>query len=106
MKLCDTLDLYTDFLITQNHLAKATSCSSLIDHKVKHGTFTRALSIRNYDSVYLWKENTKIVKNHSNDEGFLIVDNSVIHKSYSKVNEIVNYHYDHAVGKPVKCKNG
>jgi hypothetical protein len=89
MKLRDTLDLYTDFLITQNHLATATSCSALIDHKVKHDTFTRALSIRNYDSIYLWKSNIKTVKKHSNYEGVLILDNSVIHKSYSKVNEII-----------------
>jgi hypothetical protein len=105
MKLRDTLDLYTDFLITQNHLATATSCSALIDHKVKHDTFTRALSIRNYNSAYLWKANTKTVTEHSNDEGVLILDNSVIHKSYSKINEIVNYHYDHAVGKSVKGIN-
>ena len=40
-----------------------------------------------------------------NDEGVLILDNTVIAQPYSKVNEVVNYHYDHAHGSIVKGVN-
>jgi hypothetical protein len=102
MKLNAALDLYTDFLIVQNSLATSTGCAELINHKVKHDTFTRALSIQKYDSKFLWGNNSKLVRSIQNDNGVLISDNSVIHKLYSKRNELINYHYDHAFGKAVK----
>jgi len=105
MKLNAALDLYTDFLIVQNSLATSTGCAELINHKVKHDTFTRALSIQKYDSKFLWVNNSKLVRSIQNDNGVLILDNSVIHKLYSKRNELINYHYDHAFGKAVKGIN-
>lgn len=105
MKLKAALDLYTDFLIVQNSLATSTGCAELINHKVKHDTFTRALSIQRYDSKFLWENNSKFVRTIQNDNGVLILDNSVIHKPYSKKTELVNYHYDHAFGKAVKGIN-
>ena len=105
MKVSHTLDLYTDYLIVQNSHATATGCSDLIDNKVAHDTFTRALSIDDYDSEFLWKNIKTDVRLAQNSNGVLILDNSIIAKPYSEVNELINYHYDHAVGDIVKGIN-
>jgi len=105
MNCAKLLDIYTDYLIVQNAQATATGCSELLDNKIKHDSFTRLLSSKQYDSKYLWEENKKTVRTVENNHGILILDNSIIHKTYSSLNEVINYHYDHAKGSVVKGMN-
>ena len=37
-------DLYTDYLIVQNHYATVTGCAELVNDLVSHDSFTRMLS--------------------------------------------------------------
>ena len=105
MNRTELLDIYTDYLIVQNSQATATGCSDLVNNKIKHDSFTRALSAEQYGSKYLWEENKKIVRPIENDDGVLILDNSIVHKIYGAINEVINYHYDHAEGKVIKGMN-
>lgn len=105
MKSEELRDLYTDYLIVQNQHATSTGCSDLVDNLISHDSFTRLLSKTNYDSKYLWQQSKDFVRAHENDCGVLSIDNSILHKTYSAINEVVNWHYDHGVSRVVKGMN-
>jgi hypothetical protein len=105
MKLAQVNDIYTDYLITQTGQSTATGCSELLDNTVKHDAFTRMLSGGEYDSKFIWSTNKSAIRQVEDNEGVLILDNSICHKPHSKINEIICYHYDHAEGRTVKGIN-
>ena len=94
--------LYKEFLLCQNGLASATSCSDLIDNKVKHDTFTRLLNIGDYTSKELWKEAKTVIDFQTSEDDCLLLDNTIGEKPYSTENEFICWHYDHAKGRSVK----
>ncbi len=49
------LDLYTDYLISQNHYATATGLSELLDGKISHDQITRFLHKEELTSRELWQ---------------------------------------------------
>lgn len=98
------LDLYTDYLISQNGYATATGMSSICD--VSHDKITRHLNMSNYNSKELWLEVKDDVRKHENeDDGALILDDSIEEKPYTDENEIMCWHYSHAKGRHVKGVN-
>lgn len=105
MKLSKVNDIYVDYLITQHGQSTATGCAELIDNDVKHDSFTRMLSIEDYDSKFIWESNKRQVRQVEDGDGVLILDNSVCHKAYSSLNEVICYHYDHAEGRAVRGIN-
>lgn len=105
MRMTQVNDIYIDYLITQNAYSTATGCAALLDNQVKHDSFTRMLQKGDYDSQFVWSSNKASVRQSENDDGALILDNSICHKPHSQVNEIINYHYDHAEGRTVKGIN-
>lgn len=52
---CDLLDIYTDYLICQNHCATATGLSLLLDKEISHDKITRFLNKKAFDSKDLWE---------------------------------------------------
>ena len=56
-------------------------------------------------SSYLWQIAKPICKKISSDDAILILDDSVEAKPYSKTSSLINYHFDHTVGKSVKGVN-
>ena len=50
----DTLELYTDYLISHIGYATATGLSSLLDGEISHDKVTRFLSERQYTGKDLW----------------------------------------------------
>lgn len=105
MKISDVNDIYIDYLITQNGHATSTGCSELLDNEVKHDAFTRMLSKGNYDSKFIWKKSKATVRQVEDDDGVLILDNSICHKPHSKLNELICFHYDHSEGRVVRGIN-
>ena len=49
------LDLYSDYLISSNHLATATGLSDVLDNKISYVKITRFLSKETFTSIDLWK---------------------------------------------------
>ena len=45
------------------------------------------------------------VRSLENNDGVLILDNSIIHKTYGTLNEAINYHHDHGEGRVIKGMN-
>ena len=105
MKIARVNDIYVDYLITQHGQSTATGCSELIENDVKHDAFTRMLSIQEYDSKFVWESNKRQIRKVEDNDGALILDNSVCHKPHSSLNEVICYHYDHAEGHAVRGVN-
>ena len=101
MKLQESSNLYTEFLLCQTSQASATMCSSMLDNIVKHDSFSRMLQLGSYGSHYVWNKAKSLLKSLKKSFKYLSLDNTIIHKPDSKVNELVNWFYDHSVGKAV-----
>ena len=89
----------------QNNHATATGCSDLLSNIISHDSFTRMLSHNECASQYLWNKTKDFVREHEHNHGILSLDNSILHKPHTKVNEVITWHYDHGVGKVVKGIN-
>lgn len=101
----DILDLYSDYLISQNHYATATGLSSLLDGEVSHDKITRFLNLKHFTSKDLWHYVKPVVRKEEREGGVLIIDDTIEEKPYTNENEIVCWHFSHAKGRCVKGIN-
>lgn len=100
------LDIYSDYLIAQNHYATATGLSDLLEGQISHDRITRFLNSKELASKELWEYvKTEIRKVEQATGGALIVDDTIEEKAYTDENEIVCWHYSHAKGRCVKGIN-
>jgi len=100
------LDIYSDYLISQNKHATATGLSELLPGELSHDQVTRFLHSGNYGSKELWLYVKQLVRQQENtDDGVLILDDSVEEKSYTDENEVICWHYSYAKGRHVKGIN-
>jgi hypothetical protein len=101
----DMLDIYTDYLICQNKYATATGLSDMVDGEFSHDKVTRFLRQGDFDSKMLWKYVKSTVRERENQNGVLILDDSIEDKPYTDENEVNCWHYSHAKGDVVKGIN-
>jgi len=104
MNVNNLLDLYTDYLLVTPTYSTATGLSLVTDNKVSHDQVTRLLSSK-IDSTTLWLKAKVMVQEIRTSEGLLIIDDSIEPKKHTKVNSLINWHYDHCSGKSVKGVN-
>jgi hypothetical protein len=101
----EIFELYIDYLVTSFSYTTATGLSSLLDGEISHDQVTRFLSHKQFSSADLWKNVKKDVRDIESDEGVLIFDDTVQEKRYSSENTLINWHFDHTVGRTVKGIN-
>jgi hypothetical protein len=101
----ELLDLYSDYLITSFSLTTATGLSELVDQAYSHDQITRFLGKEEYDQKKYWKTIKPIVRAVEQEEGVLLIDDTIEEKPYTDENDIVCYHYDHTQGRAVKGIN-
>ena len=100
------LDIYSDYLISQNHHATATGLSRLLDGNLSHDQITRFLNKDELNSKHLWQYVKKEVRNHEAEKGgALIFDDTIEEKSHTDENDTVCWHYSHAKGRCFKGVN-
>lgn len=100
------LDIYTDYLISQNKYATATGLSQLLDGEISHDKVTRFLNKNQFDSQDLWKFIKPYLRQIEQSEGgVFIVDDSIEEKPYTDENDIVCWHFSHAKGRCIKGIN-
>lgn len=100
------LDIYSDYLISQNKYATATGLSALLDGEISHDKVTRFLNKEEFDSKDLWKYVKDTVGKYQQESGgILIIDDSIEEKPYTDENEIVCWHFAHDKGRNVKGIN-
>ena len=99
------LDLYSDYLIFQNQYATATGLSQLLGGAISHDKITRFLNGKEHTSKELWNYVKPQVKKHEEEDGVLIVDDTIEEKSYTDENGIVCWHYSSSKNRHVKGIN-
>jgi len=99
------LDLYSDYLLSSFGQTTATGLSKLMDGKISHDQVTRMLSSSKMTSKAWWKLIKPHVREIEQEDGVIIIDDSIVEKPYTDENEIICWHYDHAKGKTVKGIN-
>ena len=105
MKRSDAFKFYIDYFIANTGQATATELSKLTDNQLKHDYISDWLSQTDMDSKEYWKQIKKFVRKIETDESWISIDDTICPKPHSTENEIVNYHFDHTVGKAVKGIN-
>tara|TARA_B100000029_G_C17467015_1_gene920622 strand:+ start:104 stop:1153 length:1050 start_codon:yes stop_codon:yes gene_type:complete len=101
----DMLDIYTDYLICQNHHATATGLSEMLDGEFSHDKVSRFLRFESLDSKSLWEYVKSSVREKASSQGVLLLDDTIEEKPYTDENEINCWHYSHAKGRVVKGIN-
>lgn len=102
----ELLDIYTDHLISQQHLATATGLSLLLDGQMSHDRVTRFLNNNSFGSKELWQYvKSEVHRQEQERGGALIIDDAIEEKPYTDENEIVCWHFSHTKGRHVKGIN-
>ena len=100
------LDIYSDYLIAQNHYATATGLSELLDGQISHDKITRFLNSKETTSKDLWEYTKPHIRKIEQDTGgVLILDDIIEEKTYTDENEIICWHYSHAKKRCIKGVN-
>jgi hypothetical protein len=99
------LDLYSDYLISSFGATTATGLSSLLEGDLSHDQITRFLAGQQRTSADLWRLAKPYVRQIQQEEGALIVDDSISEKPSTDENDIVCWHYDHSTDRQVKGIN-
>ena len=102
----ELLDLYSDYLISQNHYATATGLAATLDGEISHDQVSRFLRAGNYGSKELWEYIKPEVRRHAQTSGgVLLLDDTISEKNYTDENLINCWHYSHAKHRHVKGMN-
>jgi hypothetical protein len=76
-----------------------------MDGEISHDQVTRMLSSSKMTSKAWWKLVKPHVREIEQEDGVMIIDDSIVEKPYTDENEIICWHYDHAKGKTIKGIN-
>ncbi len=102
----ELLELYSDYLLSAFSHTTATGLSAMTGGEVSHDKVARFLSGKGMDSRALWGLVKPLVreleKEAPQEEGVLIVDDTIEEKPYTDESELVCWHYDHSKGRNVK----
>jgi len=95
-------DIYINFILSSFGKIEMTKLSTILDGKYSHDVFTKNLLLNDEIETDkdLWKRVKPILREYENkDDGCLIIDDSLLAKPYTKVSDMVCWHYDHTIGK-------
>src|SRR3954465_11463612 len=101
----ELLDLYSDYLISAFGQTTATGLATLLDGQVSHDRVQRFLAGTKRTSSDVWQTVKPHVRAIQQDDGVLIVDDSIAEKPYTDENDIICWHYDHTTGGMTKGIN-
>ena len=100
------IDIYINFLISSFGKIEMTKLSEILDGLYSHDIFTKMLLNYNKNTDVdkeLWLRVRGMIRKYENErDGCILIDDSILHKPYTKENDIVAWHYDHSSGKCVK----
>jgi putative transposase len=85
-----SLDLYTKFLIANHNKYSGVELSKTSDSPLSHDSVSKWLRDETFDSKNLWSHVKDMI---DRETGYLIVDDSVLDKRFSKNNELVGKHW-------------
>jgi hypothetical protein len=96
-------EIYINFTISSFERIEMTKLSKLTGKS--HDIFTKGLLLKDSldDEKRLWKSIKPFLRDYENkDSGCIIIDDMLMHKPCTKVNDVVCWHYDHVSQKMAK----
>ena len=99
------LELYSDYLLCSFGATTATGLSALVEGAISHDQVTRFLSVADYDAKTLWQHVKGMVRAIQEDDGVLIIDDTIQEKPHTDENDLICWHYDHSQNRTVKGIN-
>jgi len=96
-------DIYINFTISSFEKIEMTKLSKLTGRS--HDIFTKHLLLNDLidDERRLWKSIKPLLRDYENEEsGCIVIDDMLMHKPWTKANDIVCWHYDHVLQKMQK----
>jgi hypothetical protein len=105
MKNKELLDIYSDYLISAFGQTTGTGLAELLGGSVSHDRIQRLLSKEQLSAADLWQLVKPYVRQIEQEDGVLIIDDSIAEKPYTDENEIICWHYDHSQDRSVKGIN-
>ena len=99
------VELYSNYLISAFALITATGLSQRLDNAVSHDPITRFPSGADYTSRDRWALVKPTVRAIAADDGLLIFDDTIQEQPHRDANEIIAWHFDPCVNRPVKGVN-
>lgn len=99
------LEIYSDYLISSFGQTSTTVLSRLLDDTISHDQITRFLEQGVAFSSTLWLLAKPLVRRIEREDGVISIDDCVQPKPHSRENGVIEWHYDHSVGRVVKGMN-
>ncbi len=99
------VDLYSDYLLTSFNLSTATGMSKMLDGVYSHDQISRFMAQPMLTQKEYWKAVKPLIRKIEIDKGIICVDDFIIPKPHSTMNDMINYHFDHTQGRSVKGIN-
>ena len=99
------LELYSDYIISSFGQITATELSRALSGSISHDKITRFLSKEDLSSKELWKLVKPVVRKQEQEDGVLIVDDTIEKKPHTKESELICWHHDHQSNRSVKGVN-
>ena len=97
--------MYSDYLLCSFGATTATGLSALVEGAISHDQVTRFLSVADYDAKTLWQHVKGMVRAIQEDDGVLIIDDTIQEKPHTDENDLICWHYDHSQNRTVKGIN-
>src|SRR6476646_8008225 len=105
MKNKELLDIYSEYLISAFGQTTGTGLAGLMEGSISHDQIQRLLGKERFGSAELWQIVKPYVRQIQQEDGVIIIDDSIAEKPYTDENEIICWHYDHTTGGLTKGLN-
>jgi DDE superfamily endonuclease len=99
------LELYSDYIISSFGQITAKGLFRVLSGNVSHDKITRFLSQHDLDSKELWELVKPVVTEHEQENGVLIVDDTIEKRPHPPESELICWHHDHQSNRSVKGVN-
>jgi len=98
--------IYSDFLLTTFTQATATGLlAAMVNQAYSHDQITRFLDKPAYTQRDYWRIIKPVVRQIEDEDGAILMDDTIEEKPYPDESELVCWHYDHTQGRNVKGIN-
>jgi hypothetical protein len=105
MKNKELLDIYSDYVLSAFGQTTGTGLAGLLGGRVSHDQVQRLLSKEPLSAADVWQMVKPYVRQIQQEEGVIILDDSIAEKPYTDENEIICWHYDHSQDRSIKGLN-
>lgn len=105
MKNKELLDMYSDYLISAFGQTTGTGLAELLGGSISHDQVQRLLGKERFGPAELWQLVKPYIRQIQQEDGVIIIDDSIAEKPYTDENEIICWHWDHSQDRSVKGIN-